>query len=266
MTSEKRPIKDRIKIVVGCDLRYFRKAHQIGFFKSLENQPYEVNMLCIGFNIPKDIPENFKCLRVELDELKSYTKGYPENREFYYSLETGDFLDFFDYEDDDIIFQADVDAIFQRDLNDIELSIIENIKYGELAGSFFSHPRTTLGNEWNNLRPTGDLSWAYNKDQEIICCGLIVARVDTYKYIYHSCVNLKELVQKKLKHHASMQWFINYIFDSYGKIIDLGENFHNAEWFTGHKTECKDGKLYDKDGLVYFNHTKFNPKYYYNAN
>ena len=159
----------------------------------------------------------------------------------------------------------DADGIVQRELNARELGILGTLKYRDVAGSFFSYPRTTLGSEWNNLRPKEAID-VYNpdKNQEIICCGLIAAYVRTYREIIRAnCSKYKNRIHTSLKHHASMQWFINYFASKEGRIVDLGNGFHDAFWFSGHKTEIKYGKLYNREGLVFFNHTKFDKRFYF---
>lgn len=258
-----RPIQERIKIVVGCDRNYFLKAKEL--WKSLDWWNYEVHVLCIGFNIPSDIPNNFKCIRVELDELKSYRPNFPKNRPFYVTIEGGEFLDYFDYQDDDIIVSIDADMIMQRDFNDRELYFLEQLKPLQVVGSLSGYPPVSVEQEYNNLKPIkpfSEMNLDSIKREKIICAGVVVCTAKTYRDVIYNCYfsNLDSWIEK-IQHHALGQLLLNACVMKFGKIVYMPQSFHDAFWFVDTPTSIKEGKLYSNCNLTLFNHTKFDPRF-----
>jgi hypothetical protein len=267
-----KPIKERIKIVVGCDDVYFTKATEL--WKSLLDVPYEVYVLCLGFAPSESQKEkyNFNYATADIYKLKSYIENYPDNRPFFVCVESGEFLDYFGFEDDDIIVHIDADGIIQREFNEDELKQIESLEYGDVWASYSSYPPRAIQDEWNSLLPKTDCP--IEKDQtgsnpSIYCMGMIVCSVKTYRSIYGHYLRGIDYISKNLRHHASGQWLLNYIIHDVGGFKNSGNLVQNAEWFNGSNTKEQNGKLLalsektNNYELVFFNHTKFNPKYYY---
>jgi len=251
-----------ICIVVACTQDYYKRAAPL--WHSLKQLPYRKQLLCIDF---KAELEGFETASCKLQDLKSYRTDFPSNRKFYVCAEGGEFLDYFDYKDEDIIVHIDADMIVQRDFNQYELTTLNNLKFGEVAGNIFSKPYTTLREEFWKLKPKRGFNatrqeYNINWNQPMICAGLVACRVDTYRDIiqkyYLSGINT---MVDNFDHHAAGQWLMNYIIYKYGKMEFMPMEFHNADWFIDTETSVKNKKLYFKDKLVMFNHTKFNSIY-----
>lgn len=253
-----------INIVAACNEAYFKKSYPL--FESWAKLPYKKQLLCIGFEAQLEGVETATC---KLEDLKSFRTDFPSNRPFYVCAEGGEFLDYFNYEDNDIIVHIDVDMIIQRDFNEKELDILENLKYGYVLGNVSSIPYTTLREEYWKLKPKAGYLKAKEHfpnhwDKAIFCAGVVVCTSKTYRDViaknYLSDIN--KMVYH-FDHHAAGQWIMNYVCNEFGKVVFMDSDFHNADWFID--TNCKEvkGKLYDKENrLVMFNHTKFNYIYY----
>jgi len=251
-----------ICIVVACTEDYYKKAAPL--WNSWKDLPYRKQILCIGFEAELEGVETATC---RLEDLKSYRTDFPSNRKFFVCAEGGEFLNFFNYDDEDIIVHIDADMIIQRDFNELELETIENLKYGDVVGSAYSIPYTSLREEFWKLKPKRGYVHSKNVYQvswsaPMICAGLVACTAKTYKDIIatHYLGGINTMVDN-FDHHAAGQWIMNYIIYKYGNMIILPFNFHNADWFIDTNTTVKDKKLYCNNQLVMFNHTKFNHIY-----
>lgn len=240
-------------IVVACTKDYYDKAEIL--FKSLDHNAKDFNkqILCIDFSTKR---KGYQTASVKLKALKSYRPGFPSNREFYACAEGGEFLNHFDYKDDDVIIHIDADMIMQRPFYEGELEMLDKLQDNVIYGSLASIPMTTLREEYWRLRPKkGYLNTkAYfqgNWNVPIICAGVIVAKAYTYKnLIYkHYLDNIDGMIQY-FDHHAAGQWLMNWIGSNIGQVGYLSNSFHCGEWFLDIKTTTKDNKLYFNEQLV----------------
>lgn len=252
-----------INIVVACDEKYFHKAKEL--WKSLKDLPYKKQLLCIGFDAQIDGIETARC---ELKDLKSYRTNFPDNRDFYVCAEGGEFLDYFSYEDNDIIVHIDADMIVQRDFSQSEIAMLNNLKHNEIIGTSYSVPITTMREEfWKLKSKTGykKASLEYNIDWQswMFCAGMVICTAKTYKEVIykHYLSGIDKMIQH-FGHHAAGQWLMNYICHKYAFVKIVNISLHTGDWFIDIPTEEKEGKLYYNNELVMFNHTKFNEKYY----
>jgi hypothetical protein len=251
-----------INIVVACTKDYYNKAYLL--WESLKNLPYKKQILCIGFDVEL---EGFETKRCELKDLKSYRSNFPKNRDFYVCAEGGEFLDYFEYKDTDVIVHIDADMIVQRDFNEKELYFINKLKFGEVLGSGGSVPETSMREEYWKLRGKQGLiktrdTFPNHWDKPMFCAGVVLCTAETYRKVirdnYLSSINK---MVAHFDHHAAGQWLMNYFVHEYGKYIEMNGEFHNADWFIDTGGVVKNKKLYFKNQLVMFNHTKFNPIY-----
>jgi len=254
-----------INIVIACDENYFNKATEL--WKSLKELPHKKQILCVGFD--KQL-EGFETARCELKNLKSYRNGFPSNRDFYVCCEGGEFLDYFDYSDDDVIVHIDADMIVQRDFNENELRILSELKFGDVLGNINTNPYTHLREEYWKLKPKKGLLYTQRMfpnfwNEPIFCAGVVVCTAKTYKeVIYNHYLSNIELMISLFDHHAAGQWLMNYICNDRGMVYFMDNDFHNGDWFINMGTSTFKGKLYDeKNRLVMFNHTKFDERYYF---
>jgi len=257
-------------IVVACDEGYFKKASSL--WKSLrKNWRGRVCVLCVGFKAFDEFDYGFEIASCNIEDFKCYNKDWPNNRSVYFCSESGEFLKYFNFDDDEIIVHLDADMILQRPLSDEEDSDLNWIEQGEIAMSPSSYPPTTLREELFKLKPKRTYT-AINEmfpgvlgEMNLLCCGMIVARAKTYKAFSKIYLNHLDKMVQCFDHHAASQWLFNYLLEE--NILTftkyrLNGTYHNASWFIDTLTSEQDNQLiYDKDRVVLFNHTKFNKEY-----
>lgn len=250
-----------INIVVACDEAYYKKAEIL--FNSLDNNAKHCRkqILCIGFETKR---KGYETATVKIEDLKSYRKGFPNNRPFYICAEGGEFLDYFDYDDNDIIIHIDADMVMQREFNDYEKEIIDNIEHEEIYATLTSKPSTSLREEFWRLKPKVGYTTAkkYYKDVNwstpIFCAGLIMCTAKTYRnVIYKNYLSEVNSMIEIFDHHAAGQWLMNYVCNKYGITLIINQSFHCGSWFLDIDTEINNNKLYVNNEEILFNHTKF---------
>lgn len=259
-------------IVICLDINYYPRT-KILFDSLKKNWTGRVCVLCIDFAAPDQDHKyyGFEFVSCKLEKLPSYRHGWPANRDFYVCCEGGDFLDYFKFEDSEMILQLDADMIMQRQFDDWDPYIIKLIQNrpgkAAIGMSPAFNPTPTLREEFHRLRPKK----SYGKvnidfpgrwgEMPLYCCGVIVCRADTYKKISQLYLADIDKMIDCFDHHAAGQWLFNYHCKDFD-IINLGNTFHNAFWFID--TDVEDGEqLTHKGNVVLFNHTKFIRDYKY---
>lgn len=271
-----------IQIVIALDENYWHKAKEYALFDSIEkntkaNKNVFVKCLCFGFDVPESDKhfsnDNWEWARCEINELKSFRSGWPsgqKNRSFFICAEGGEFLDYFDFEQSDVIIHIDADTTMQRPFSKGELKTLSKLKHGQIAGSYHAIPEITLAQELKSLRLTESETnvakhFPRHWDKPIFCSGLIVATAKTYfEVIYKQYLSRIDVMTMLFNHHAGGQWLMNYVAYEYAEFVDLGREFAHADWFIGSdKSDIKDDKLCYKGETVLFNHHKFNKNWNY---
>lgn len=266
-----------IQIVIALDEKYWHKAKEFALFDSIEKNTQDdqnifVKCLCFGFDVPKSDKhfgnKRWDWARCEINELKSYREGWPngqKNRKFFICAEGGEFLDYFHFEDSDIIVHIDADTTMQRPFSKQEIAKMQSLKTGDVGGSYHAIPEISMAKELNSLilnEPKKNIAKHFpdNWRKPIFCSGLIVATARTYQtLIYTQYLPRVDKMVMLFNHHAAGQWLMNYIVYKWGNFVDLGREFGHADWFIGSDaTDIKDEKLCYKGKVILFNHHKFN--------
>lgn len=274
----------RIQIVIALDENYWHKSKEYGLFDSImhntsTDKDVFVKCLCIGFDVPIN-DEHFKhhrwdWERCEINELKSFRKGFPrnqKNRPFYICAEGGEFLDYFFFDPGDVIVHIDADMVMQRPFYSHEKELLISMRYGDVGGTYHSMPSFSLEKESKSLNPTEGFEnikkhipnhW----EKPVFCAGLIACTAQTYKdVIYSHYIPMVDVMTMLFDHHAAGQLIMNYVVYEHGNFVNLGHVFHHADWFIGaDKKDLKDNQLCYKSGIVLFNHHKFNRKWGWNT-
>lgn len=266
-----------IKIVIALDENYWQKAKEYALFDSIEkntkgNKNVFVKCLCFGFDVPESDKhfknDNWDWARCEINELKSFRSGWPsaqKNRKFYVCAEGGEFLDYFDFEDSDLIIHIDADTTMQRGFSKQELKTLQSIPHGQIASCFHAEPTISLEKELDALilsEPKSNIIKHFPRhwDKPVFCAGLIVCTAKTYRdTIYKHYLSNVDKMTMLFNHHAAGQWLMNYIAYEYADFVELPRTFGHADWYIGaDKTNIKDNKLMYGKSVVLFNHNKFN--------
>lgn len=270
----------RLALVLAMDEEYFKKACLNNTFKSIKaNWPYRVCVLTIGFDInDRDygFQDGWEFAHCALKDLFSYRTDWPKNRPFYVCAEGGEFLNYFEFEDDEIIVHIDADMVMQRRLSAQEINeLVQATKGNQVASTFNSYPIGTLDEE--RVKIGGKEFSLY--DQPVFNCGLICCRAQTYEILCRWFNQFFEDVISKHSHHATGQYLINWITHIKLKFHPLPGYFSCGAWFHNqgeitiqHGSQngnpktidvSEGGLLYFQNEIVIFNHNKFrNPKGY----
>lgn len=275
-------MEKNIQIVIALDEKYWHKSREYALFESIEkntrnNENVFVKCLCFGFDVPESDKQfkskNWEWKRCEVRDLKSFREGWPsaqKNRKFYVCAEGGEFLDYFSFEDSDIIIHIDADTVMQREFSEEELSLLNSFEHGQIGSAYHAIPAMSLEQELDNLilsEPKRNVGKHFPRhwDKSVFCAGLIVCTAETYKdVIYKHYLSNVDKMTMLFNHHAAGQWLMNYIVYEHAKFIDLTRSFGHADWYIGSdKKNVSENKLMYKKSMVLFNHHKFNHHWYF---
>ncbi len=259
-------------IVVCVDEIYWHKS-QILFESLKKNWKGRVCTLCVDFRMPDDeilkFEENFDFAWCKKEAFKSYREGWPSNRPLFFCCESGEFLNYFDFDDEELIIHLDADMIMQREMNEIELHQLDHIEQGEIAACASAYPTMSLREELFRLLPRRGYETINNDypgilgDIPLYCSGLTIARANTYERMRGNYIQEIDKMIANFDHHAASQWLFNYLTWKYFNVIKLNSVFSNAKWYIDTKAEERDGQLITNGQVVLFNHTKFEKEYKY---
>ncbi|MHA1756623.1 MAG: hypothetical protein ACTSVV_07630 [Promethearchaeota archaeon] len=237
--------------------------------KSLnKNSKFENFIICIGFKPKRMIKKRFSNISfIHMDEkqVKTIKKEWPINRKRYVCLQSGEFLDVLDFDDNDIIVLVDSDMIMQRKMKTTEKLLLENLKDDEVAMAYDMNPPGNLIDSFNHIKKWSfksieEAHLIFNGDwskMEKCNCGLIAARLKAWKVLKNRFLEYFDDMTSIFGHHAAGQWLITWIAYKYLKVKILPEDFHNGHWFSGTKAIMKNNKLMINDKIVLFAHTKY---------
>lgn len=271
----------KLTLVISVDKVYFDKATQFGLWDSLiKNWEGRVCILCIGFCGYINISPRSRCkieiANCNIERFKCYRKGWPDNRDVYFCSESGEFMDYFNFDDEEIIIHLDGDMILQRPLSEGETNLFKHLEDNEVAMSPYTLPVANLRDEIYKLKPRkgyekinadfpGRLGYAKS-----MCTGLVAANKYTWNKIRDYYVGYVDRLIGCFDHHAASQWLLNYIVNQSFTLYELSNVIHNAAWFVD--TGAVDGdqllvenlnriRPLDTKFIVVFNHTKFSKEY-----
>jgi len=214
------------------------------FFTSV-NQNFTGRKVCFTIGLTAEI-EGWETISV----LPQF-KWRPKNREDYYSLQHGEFIQHLQVEDEEMILFLDSDIVLQREF-DLEFPATDGVLVTQ-----FSYPALKLFEVVRNLGIRGNKERFYDKYkcflQREFCGCFLMAKAKTWKIIFE-LVKQNITMLDRFEHHAAWQLLLNVVISNKLKAYVLPEHICNAEWYSG--TNMKDGKVGDE--VVYFNHTKFN--------
>lgn len=196
---------------------------------------------------------NIDVLKIDSEKIKYSKHPTLKNRSNFVCLESGEFLDFYEFKDDDTIILCDWDVTMQREMNEYEISLIENLKHDSFGMNKDHYPQSYLNNylNINTIFFDIDPSWlVYNT-------GIQCARVSSWKKLYFYWKIYYNQMFSKCNHHAAGQALFNYIIQKHNMLEELPPTFHNADWFHGTPARVINNKLYVNEELVLFNHHKF---------
>lgn len=180
-------------------------------------------------------------------------------RSNYMCLESGEFVNFFNFKDTDVVTLCDWDVTMQREMTDFETQLIENLDsntFGMNKDNYLQSYLNTYLN-FNTIFNDIDNKWiVYN-------AGVQTAKISAWKLLFSYWKKYYDTVFEQCTHHAAGQGLFNYIIQKHNMVKEMPLTYHNAHWFKGTPALVNNEQLYVNLELVLFNHHKFNytPKF-----
>lgn len=247
-------------MIIATSITHDYFSNSLSFFDSV-NKHFTGKKICFCIGFHADF-EGWEMIYVPEVSLECKIPGFPGNRDNYYSLQHGEFVNHYKFEYDDQIMFIDSDMILQRDFK-------TDLKFpNKFLVTNSSFPPTRIKDVVNNLGCKIDLDTFLNQygltgDEEEFCAALLVASAREWIGLYRKIKIAYKSFLSDFTHHAAWQLFINIMIKEYCDYQVIGPVLQNAEWYSGTEAYVKDDQLMWKDEVVYFNHTKFNRNFKY---
>ncbi len=197
---------------------------------------------------------------IPIDKVRTYRNNYPSNRPFFVTTQGGEFLDFMDVPDDEVIMCIDADCVMQRAFTEEEIKEFTP-EIGQIIVTYPRKPPQAL------LEVSANLKFKHTDkfpdlDNFEFCGAFLVARADTFRRLAdHVADRFDDLVEVN-SHHAGIQFLISYVGYRYFDIKIVSNIYQVGDWYLEDYNFSHDGKKLLLDGeCVVFNHTKFHPRY-----
>jgi hypothetical protein len=243
-----------IYIATNCDEKFYRQKPNNVLESLLKHKKYEIMFFQIGFD---ETIEGVINVPIPIYKIKHSLRNDTTNRQNFVCLESGEFVNFYDFNDDDVLILIDYDIIQQRNFNNDEISLIENIKDGDfyLTRNKFTDDVTDSCVEFDIVC----IDKTIMEDKEpfrVYNTGCQIANIKTWKKLYQEWIKIYKEWEEKCKHHATGQLTINYILHKEHMIKELSPSFHSAWFMHGLRHYTLNNKFYitDNNKMVLFNH------------
>ena len=234
-------------LTTQCTQSYYLRAQPL--FDSVKKYwPYEFKVGTIGFGDGD--------YRMDIADVKTYRHNYPKNRSMFVCPQGGEFIDFLDVPDDEIVINIDADCIMQRAFTQAELSMITP-KDNEIIVTYPCWPPQTLKQVSKNLKfkHTDKFPDLFNIE---FCGAFLVARASTFRKLRDLVVAKFDDLVEVNDHHAGIQFLISYLSYKHLHVKYVPNTFQCGSWYLHDYNFSRIGGRLAIDGeVVIFNHTKF---------
>jgi cephalosporin hydroxylase len=150
-------------------------------------------------------------------------------------LQHGEFLKsnyFNSLKNEDIICFTDGDMILQRPLDNVEISLIESLKNGDVLVQFNAGMKDSLLDEYYRLAPRIEHNFFEQNFQcelfKISCynTGVIICNLKTWNFIQEKYSEYFPKIKDIFRHYAKQQWILSYIINKYLNPIVMDYSMH----------------------------------------
>lgn len=232
---------------------YYQKTKPL--FNSLNK--YWKNRFVVGFIdfFPDDYVGEYYLMKKA--DIYTYSSEYPKNRSSFVCPQGGEFIDYLNCSDDDVIIQIDADTIMQREITDDELLDLipeEN----EIISVYCANPPQNLYQVAKNLNFINSEQFEYLKKLNEFTGSILIGNKKTFGKLRDLIILQWNDFIKINSHHAGIQWLISKITHENLKLKLLKNKYQCGAWYLFFNTTIRDHKLYLDDNVVIFNHTQFN--------
>lgn len=216
-----------VYFILNCDQNFWVNKPKNVIHSMKKYQKFPIIFFQIDFNEEID---DIITVSINSEDLKYSKRTDTANRKEFVCLEGGEFINFYDFKDDDVAILMDYDIIQQRDFSDEEIEFLNNIKDDEFyitRNEFTDH--LTSKDEADKLICNSqfiedmDIFKVYNT-------GVQVARISTWRKLFDQWKKEYKFWEDNCKHHATGQLAINQILHRQGMVRELSPIFHSA-WF-----------------------------------
>lgn len=211
----------------------------------------------IGFIdfIPTDFYGEYYLMKKS--DIYTYRDDYPKNRESFICPQGGEFIEFLECNDNDIIIEIDADTIMQREMTDSELAELVP-EENEIISVYSANPPTNLYDVAVNLKFKNSEQFKYLENLNEFTGSILVANKKTFIKLRDIIISEWDEFIKINSHHAGIQWIISKITHENLKLKLVDNTYQCGIWYIAFNTKIFNYKLYFNDVVVIFNHTKFN--------
>jgi len=232
---------------------YYQKTKPL--FNSLKK--YWKNRFVVGFInfFPKDYVGEYYLM--ERKNIYTYSSNYPKNRSSFICPQGGEFIDYLECSDDDVIIQIDADTIMQREITDNELSELIP-KENEIISVYCANPPQSLYQVALNLNFINSDNFKYLENFNEFTGSILIANKKTFTILRDKIISVWNEFIKINSHHAGIQWLISKITHENLKLKLLNNKYQCGAWYLIFNTNIYNHKLYYNNEIVIFNHTQFN--------
>lgn len=236
---------------------YYERSKSL--FNSL-NQHWK-DRFVVGFIdfVPADYRGEYYLMKRE--DIGTYRTDYPKNRTDFVCPQSGEFIDYLDCTDDDVIIQIDADSIIQREITDAELLTLIP-KENEFITVYGANPPNNMYVVTQNLGFVDPEQFKYLEDLPEITPSFIVGKKKTFSDLRDVILSEWEKFIKINSHHAGIQWITSKLIHEKFKLKVVDNTFQCGDWYLSFNLSVRNNRLYLNDDMVLFNHTKFNDEKY----
>ncbi|MFH2047791.1 MAG: hypothetical protein ABIK92_21910 [Pseudomonadota bacterium] len=254
-----------MKYIIACITEnYWQKSRQWldSVIKFAKPQGFEIICFTVGFD------GGNHCRKINRADITNHEKpGWCRNRKDYISLEGGEFLNLFDFKDDDLVINSDVDMVMMRPMTSNELSWLNRLDNQSIALALDENAKIDLYDSQYISSPELRKAFPPQKEETYWThyCGVMAGYVPAWKKLHDNFKFYYKEIRNIVPHHAIGQWTINYVLHTFGGIEQLPRGLHEAPWWNGNKSLMLDkkGKWYWKNVEVCFLHHKFHRRFGY---
>lgn len=221
-------VSNQVVISTGFDRAYFPKAGDYLRSVSTHGDFDEAIALCLNF-LPheSEIAHPWRCIYVD----ESQVIAPHSNR----CMQHGAFISFLNLNQKDIVLFTDSDMQMQRRMWPEEVSMLRNLKHGEVFVGENKDANETLYQESGYLRPfvpvesLADTFKDVNiKTAKCYNTGVMAATVSTFSIILEEYASRIGDIDYTFEHYARQQWLISYIIALRGdlRVRIMPQTFH----------------------------------------
>jgi hypothetical protein len=210
-------------ICTGITPNYLPQAKE--FIDSAKEHSINPILLLVDFaEVPKDLQQDFRCLRFNYSILKHRLPKF--------MLQHGGFTEAFpNAPDSEVVAFVDADARWQRPITDVEYGMMDVQPGVFMAGRNHPNLDQTLAHEATLIFPvvsTEKISQMFPGHERMFCrnWGFVVAQMGTWRQLYKGFSSLWSFCDAAFHNPAKVQWLSCYVAQLDHTLVELPLSIH----------------------------------------